>query len=102
LRTSDIAEDLCQDALAVGAPELLGTAQTKDAHENALRNLHQAARHINEAENIFGRIEQPDEDYEVTQDIQRLAKSTRLLTKKMNKRAKVMTSELDAFMNDSK
>ena len=102
LRTSDIADDLCQDALAVGAPELLGMAQTKGAYENALRNLHQAARFMNEAENIFGRIEQPDEQYDVTQDVQRLAKRTRSLTKKMSKRIKVMASELDAFMNDSK
>jgi len=102
LRTSEIAEDLCQDALAVGAPELLRTAQTKGAYENALRNLHQAARLMNEAENIFGRIEQPDEQYDVTQDVQRLAKRTRSLTKKMGKRVKVMTSELDGFMDDSK
>jgi hypothetical protein len=102
LRTSDIADELCQDALAVGAPELLSTAQTKGAYENALRNLHQAERLLNEAENIFGRIEQPDKQYDVTQDIQHLAKRTRSLTTKMGKRVKVMTNELDAFMNDSR
>ena len=102
LRTSDIADNLCQDALAVGAPELIRTAQTKGAYENALRSLHHAARLMNEAENIFGRIKQPDEQYDVIQDVQRLAKRTRLLTKKMGKRVKVMTSELDTFMGDSK
>lgn len=102
LRTSDIADDLCQDALAVGAHELLKMAQTKGAYENALRNLHQAARFMNEAENILGRIKQPDEQYDVTQDVQRLAKRTRSLTKKMGRKVKKMTGELDAFMNDSK
>jgi hypothetical protein len=102
LHTSDIADDLCQNTLAVGAPELLRTAQTKGACENALRNLHQAARFMNEAENILGRIGQPDEQYDVTQDVQRLAKRTRSLTKKMSRKVKAMTGELDAFMNDSK
>lgn len=102
LRTSDIADDLCQDALAVGAPELLKMAQTKGAYENALRNLHQAARFMNEVENIFGRIEQPDVQYDVTQDVQRLAKRTHSLTRKMGKKVKSMTDELDAFMNESK
>ena len=102
LHTSDIADDLCQDALAVGAPELLKMAQTKGTYENALRNLHQAARLMNEAENIFGRIEQPDKQYDVTQDVQRLAKRTRSLTRKMSKRVKAMTNELDTFMDESK
>lgn len=102
LRTSDIADDLCQDALAVGAPELLKLAQTKGAYENALRNLHQAARFMNEVENIFGRIEQPDVQYDVTQDVQRLAKRTHSLTRKMGKKVKSMTDELDAFINESK
>ena len=102
LRTSDIADDLCQDALAVGAPQLLRTAQTKGAYENALRNLHQAARFMNEAENLLGRSEQPDKQYDAAQDMQRLAKRARLLTRKMSKRVKAMTNELDAFMNDSK
>ena len=102
LRTSDIADDLCQDALAVGAPELLRTAQMKSAYENALRNLHQAARFMNEAENLLGRIEQPDKQYDAAQDIERLAKRARLLTRKMSKRVKAMTNELDAFMNVSK
>jgi len=102
LRTSDIADDLCQDALAVGAPELLGMAQTKGAYENALRNLHQAERFMNEAENLLGRIEQPDKQVDAAQDMQRLAKRARLLTRKMSKRVKAMTHELDAFMDDSK
>ena len=102
LHTSDIADDLCQDALAVGAPELLKTAKKKCAYENALRNLHHAARFINEAENIFCRIEHPAEQYDVTQDVKRLAKKTHSLAKKIGNRVKLMTSELDAFMGDSK
>ena len=102
LHTSDIADDLCQDALAVGAPELLKTAKKKCAYENALRNLHHAARFMNEAENIFCRIEHPEEQYDVTQDVKRLAKKTHSLAKKIGNRVKLMTSELDAFMGDSK
>jgi hypothetical protein len=101
LRTSEIAEDLCQNALAVGAPELLGTAQTKGAYENALRNLHQAARFINEAENIFGRIEQLEEQYDVRANVQRLAKRMNSLTNKMGKTVKGMSEKLDAFANNS-
>ncbi|HSG44242.1 MAG TPA: hypothetical protein VLA72_13920 [Anaerolineales bacterium] len=102
LRTSDIADDLCQDALAVGAPELLGRAQTKNAYENALRSLRQAARFMDEAENIFGRIEQPEEQDDVTQDIQRLTKRTRSLTRKMGRKVKSITDELDTFIDVSK
>jgi len=102
LHTSDIADDLCQNALAVGAPELLKTAKKKCAYENALRNLHHAARFMNEAENIFCRIEHPEEQYDVTQDVKRLAKKTHSLAKKLGNRVKLMTSELDAFMGDSK
>ncbi len=102
LRTSNIADDLCQDALAVGAPELLKTAQVRSTYENALRNLHQAARFMNEAENIIGRIEQPEGQHDVIQDVQRLSKRTRSLTRKMGKQVKKMTGELDASMKDSK
>ncbi len=101
LRTSDIADDLCQDALAVGTPELVGMAQTKGAYENALRNLHQAERFMNEAENLLGRIERPDKQYDAAQDMQRLAKRARLLAKKIGNRIKLMISELDVVMGDS-
>lgn len=101
LRTAEIAEELCQDALAVGAPELLRTAQTKGAYENALRNLHQAARFMSEAGNMLGRIKQPDDQYDITQYVQRLAKRTHSLTRKMGKTVKVMSSELDKFMDAS-
>jgi hypothetical protein len=100
LHTSELAEDLCQDALAVGAPELLGMAQTKGAYENALRNLHQAARLINEAENIFGRIEQLEEPYDVSANVQRLAKRINSLTNKMGKTVKGMSRKLDTFANN--
>lgn len=102
LHTSDIADVLCQDALAVGAPELLRMAETKGACENTLRNLHQAARFMNEAENVFSRIEQPEEQQDVTQDVQRLAKRIRSLIQKMDRKVKIMTDELDTFMNDSR
>ena len=101
LQTSQIADDLCQDALAVGAPELLQTAQTKGAYENALRNFHHAARFMQEAENILGRIEQPEEQRDVTQDAKRLAKRLGSLTRKMDKKVKFMTNDLDTFMNDT-
>ncbi|HLA08171.1 MAG TPA: hypothetical protein VJ022_12035 [Anaerolineales bacterium] len=101
LDASDISDDLCQDALAVGAPELLETAQMKAAYENALRNLNHAAGFMNEAENIFARIEQPDEKCDFANDVQRLAKRLRSLTKKMSQAVKEMTSELDTFMGNS-
>jgi hypothetical protein len=102
LRTSYIADDLCQNALAVGAPELLQTAQMKSTYENALRNLQQAARFMHEAENILGRIEQAEDQHDVIQDVQRLAKRTNSLTMRMEKQVKKMTDELDTFMKSSK
>jgi hypothetical protein len=102
LRTLEIADDLCQDALAVGAPELLKTAQTKGVYENALRNLGHAARFMNVAENTFGRVDQPEERDDVTGHIQRLAKGMRSASKKLDKRVKAMTRELDSFMDTSK
>ena len=101
LRTSEIAEDLCQDALAVGAPELLSTAQAKGAYENALRNIHQAARFMNEAGNILARIEQLDEMYDANGDVQRLAKRMSSLTNRMGKRVKLMSRKLDTFATNT-
>lgn len=101
LQTSQIADDLCQDTLAVGAPELLKTAQTKGAYENALRNLHHAARFMQEAGNILNGIERPDGQYDVAQDAKRLVRRLSSLVRKMDKKVKFMTNDLDTFMNDS-
>jgi hypothetical protein len=98
LHTSEIADDLCQDALAVGAPGLLMLAQTRGACENALRNIDHAARFVNEASNVYGRIEQPDEDYNFAPDVRRLAQRLFTLRKKISRAVEIMTDELDGFM----
>jgi len=99
LRLSDMADDLCQDALAVGAPELLETAERKGVFASALEELEEAERHL---QNACSRLvhSYPEDDF--VQTIGRRYRGIGRLTKKMHKTVQTMNKKLDKFMEDPK
>lgn len=99
LRLLDIADDLCQDALAVGAPELLEMSRQKGAFAGALEELEDAERHLRYAHNRFANS-YPEEEF--TRTIERRYNSVLRLTKKIHKTISAMDKKLDEFMEDPK
>ena len=97
LRLLDIADDLCQDSLAIGAPELLDMAQKKGAFSGALEELEEAERHLRYAHN---RLANSYPEEEITRTIEHRYNSVLRLTKKIHKDINAMDKKLDEFMKE--
>jgi hypothetical protein len=97
LRLLDIADDLCQDALAIGAPELLDMARKKGAFAGALKELEEAERRLRYAHN---RLANSYPEEEITRTIERRCTSVLRLTKKIHKDINAMDKKLDEFMKE--
>ena len=72
IKTSEIADDLRQNALRVAAPELVKKAQVKTACGEVSDILREALYMVNNAQHILERISKPDEDFSLTDEISEL------------------------------
>ena len=98
LQVDDLANDLLEDALAIGAPHLLIMAQRKDVYESFLENISGAARSMNTAYDVLDRNKRLLEDGRLSGNIKGMEKRLSSLHKQVQRQIKLMNTELDSFM----